>query len=151
MGVCLWIQRSDGRREDLNAPTYEEAMSLFDAIPWKEDVAHFRSLADAPDDPLEEHRPIFGLLDDSGRMLRIMAYSEKYAGCTFNYFHGIQHFGVEDFERDNAWKSTDRIPRSEMSTVVRFFFDGNYEAIFGMFEKYPISVEEKASAEKQKG
>ncbi len=133
MGFSLHIQRSDGRDGDLPETDIASVISLFESIPWKEDVAQWKAL---PQEERELRRPILQVFDDSGHSLHVMAYSDHLIGVAYNFPAPSSPFGVI-YEEEEAYIGTDQYPRGEIHTLLECFFASDTEAMLAHLEAFP--------------
>lgn len=140
MGYSLYVQRAGGEAEHLSPVDLEQALQVFGAFPWKEDVAAWLAVEDAARQEL--YRPVLTLLDDAARVLQLTAYAEDVVAFAYEYPYQGSDFGFSLSDKQ-ARLGTDQFPRSEVPKLFAAFLRGDQEAVFAFLEKYPLKNPEK--------
>ncbi len=138
MGVSLHIQRTDGREGDLPVAEISEALAMFHAVPWAEEIAQWRRL---PEDEQEARRPLFQLFDDTGHYLHVTAYSDELIALAYNYPRGASAFGLKECEEE-GYLGTDQFPRAEFSELIECFYASDTRAMLALLSRFPTVPEE---------
>jgi hypothetical protein len=133
MGYSLYVRRTNGREGHLSPVDLAQALTVFNAIPWRDEVSEWLSFAP---EIQEEHRPVFVLLDDAARGLHITAYSDDLVAFAYEYPYQGSDFGLALSDKQ-AHLGTDQYPRSQISELLSAFLDGNQDAIFEFLRRYP--------------
>ncbi|MDD5706660.1 MAG: hypothetical protein PHR35_12115 [Kiritimatiellae bacterium] len=134
MGVALQVQRVTGEQAEYPVIELEEALIIFESIPWEKEI---EAWGNVPDEELEEFRPLFHLMDDTGHSLMITAYCRELVGLAYEYpvkVHGAL-FGTPSFEQ--GYVGTDQYPRASMRELLTQFFTGDQNGMFSLLQRYP--------------
>jgi hypothetical protein len=135
MGFSLHIQRVDGRDGDLPVASMEEAIEMFHAIPWKDEVELW---AKVPEEQREELRPLFQIFDDAGHALHITAYSDALIALTYNFPAPASPFGIT-YEEDQGYVGTNQFPREKFRELVECFYLSDTKAMRTLLSQFPMA------------
>jgi len=137
MGCSIHIQRANGQEGDLVAADLASALTLFNAIPWREEIAQWETV---PREDREERRPLFQIFDDAAHSLHITAYSENLIALAYNYLRPASPFGLS-YEEDDGYIGADQFPRAEVPALFQCFFQCNTPAMLSLLGRYPTVTE----------
>lgn len=133
MGFSLCMNRVDGRQGDLLEADLDIALKAFRSMPWKEEIAQWRSISYA-----EEFRPVFIIHDDAAHALHVMQYEEELA-ATYSFPARKTKFG---FHYEDAQDSVSGIfPHEKLADLFFTFFLGNEGEMMSLLAKYPANEE----------
>lgn len=138
MGVSLHIQRVDGREGDLPIAEISDAITMFHAIPWEEEIAKWDRL---PEEQREGHRPLFQLFDDSGHALHLTAHSKDFIALAYNFPLQASAFGWQDDEQ--GYLGTDQFPRGEFPSLIACFYASDTKAMLALLSRFPAVTREE--------
>lgn len=134
MGFSLYIQRVDGRGGDLPVASIEEAIEMFHAIPWKDEVEQWEKV---PKEQREECRPLFQIMDDVGHLLRITAYTNDLIDLGYNFPSHASPFGIS-YEED-GYIATDQFPRDRFRDLIECFYLSDTKAMRALLSQFPMA------------
>lgn len=141
MGFSLHIQRVDGRDGDLPVASMEEAMEMFYAIPWGDEIELWEKV---PEKQREERRPLFQIFDDAGHILHITAYSDALIALAYNFPAPASPFGIT-YEEDDGYIGTDQFPRARFSELIECFYLSDMKAMRALLSQFPMVGREESA------
>lgn len=133
MGFSLYAQFVDGSRPEIGAATLAQALQLFAKFPWEEEV---RQLAASQTADTHDW-PELGLLDDSGRELRIRCDETDVAGVAYN-FPTLPSAVLR--EETPGYVAEDSFPRSEVGELIKLFFASQEQLLLERMKKHTEQV-----------
>ena len=131
MGASLYIQRSNGVYADSPIATVDLALEAYDSIPWRDEFEHFSSLSHEERNGKD---PEFGLINDSGRIIRIFPYSLEWTAFTYSYPILEALDGSQE-----ARFVTDSLPAALTHDLIRLYFSPDHRPILKLLNDYPNS------------
>jgi hypothetical protein len=115
-----------------------EAIEMFHAIPWKEEVEQW---AKVPEEQREERRPLFQLFDDAGHSLHITAYSDDLLALAYNFPAPASPFGIT-YEEEVGYVGTNQFPREKFRELVECFYLSDTKAMRDLLGQFPMAGSE---------
>ena len=133
MGVALLTQSVTGEQSDYPVINLEEALIIFNSMPWEKEMEAWEQMPEAERD---DFRPLFHLMDDTEHALRIMAYSPELLGLAYDYsIRGRMTFAGPEF--DQGYFGTDQFPRASIRELLTLFFTSDEDHILSLLQRYP--------------
>lgn len=133
MGVALHTQRARGEQADYPVVELGEALVMFNSIPWEKEI---EAWSEMPDGEIENHRPLFQLMDDSEHSLRITAYSRDLMGLAYDY--PVRICGtLAGPEFEQGYLATNQFPRASLRELLACFFSVDEERMLALLRRYP--------------
>lgn len=129
MGFSLYAQFVDGSRPEVGIATLAQALQLFEEFPWDEEIRQLA--AKETEDP--DTWPELGLLDDSGRELRIRCDGTDLAGVAYN-FPTLPSAALR--EETPGYMATADFPHSEVGDLIKLFFASQETRLLELLKKH---------------
>jgi hypothetical protein len=134
VGFSLYAQFVNGSRPEVGEATLAQALRLFEEFPWDDEARQLAASQTADMDAWPE----LGMLDDSGRELRIRCDETGLAGIAYN-FPTLPSAVLR--EETPGYIATDNFPRSEVGELIKLFFASEEQLLLERMKKHTAQEE----------
>jgi hypothetical protein len=131
------VRRVDGREEHLSPVDLQQALMVYEAIPWNDEVEQWKKI---DSEFREASRPVLSLSDDAGHSVHLTPHSDDLVTFSYEYPYQESDFGFALTDKQGHF-GTNQFPRSEVRELMDTFLTGSREEILRLIETYPSKEE----------